>query len=403
VIAGNTYCYRVNAFNGTGSSSFTNEVCNTVNNAPTPTFDFSLANGGNKSATQGQSVTNGITATLSSGSSQAVSFSTSGLPSGATASFSSASCTLTCSSTLTINTSGSTPAGTSTITVTGTGGGVTKTTSFTLTVNSATGTVPAATYTLNATPSTVQTGGTMTVSWTAPSGSSSTDWIALYASGAASTAYGSWQYTNGATSGSLTVPAPSNTGTYEFRYLVNDTFTSVKQSNAITVTVNSLPAVATPTITPNGGSFTNSVSVTLQTATSGASIFYTTNGSTPTQTSTPYTGAFNLTNNATVKAIAFKSGSNPSAQASVSFTIAAPSAAKLTLTWQDNSTNEANFAIKRKTGTSGNYAQIAMVPANMVSYVDTAVISGIIYCYQVAATNSGGTSSYTNEACATVP
>ena len=402
VIAGNTYCYRVNAFNGTGPSAFTNEVCKTVNNAPTPTFDFSLANGGNKSATQGQSVTNSITATLSSGSSQAVAFSTSGLPGGATASFSSASCNPTCSSTLTINTSGSTPAGTSTITVTGTGGGVTKTTSFTLTVNSSTGTVPATTYTLNATPSTVQTGGTMTVSWTAPSGSSSKDWIALYAGGAANTDYVSWQYTNGTTSGSLTVPAPSNTGTYEFRYLVNDTFTSVKQSNAITVTTNTLAAVATPTITPNGGSFTNSVSVTLQTATPGASIYYTTDGSSPTQSSTLYASAINLSSNAVLNAKAFKSGSNPSAVASASFTVVAP-AAQLSLSWQDNSTNEDNFAIQRKTGTSGTYAQIAMVAANIASYVDTNVSRGVTYCYQVAATNSAGASSYTNEACATVP
>ena len=154
----------------------------------------------------------------------------------------------------------------------------------------------------------------MTVSWTAPSGSSSKDWIALYASGAANTDYVSWQYTNGTTSGSLTVPAPSNTGTYEFRYLVNDTFTSVKQSNAITVTTNTLAAVATPTITPNGGSFTNSVSVTLQTATSGASIYYTTDGSSPTQSSTPYASAINLSSNAVPKCQGIQSGSNPSAK-----------------------------------------------------------------------------------------
>src|SRR6185369_17659816 len=38
--------------------------------------------------------------------------------------------------------------------------------------------------------------------------------------------------------------------------------------------------VASPTITPNGGSYTGSVSVTLATTTGGASIFYTTNGTT---------------------------------------------------------------------------------------------------------------------------
>ena len=104
-----------------------------------------------------------------------------------------------------------------------------------------------------------------------------------------------------------------------------------------------------------------------------------------------------------VKAIAFKSGSSPSAQASASFTIAAPSAAQLTLTWQDNSTNENNFAIERKTGTGGTYAQIAMVAANIASYVDTSVTRGVTYCYRVQAVNSAGASAYTNEACAPVP
>ncbi|KKT59378.1 MAG: Sheath polysaccharide-degrading enzyme, partial [Candidatus Giovannonibacteria bacterium GW2011_GWA1_44_25] len=89
-------------------------------------FDFSLTNGGNKSVTQGSSVNNTVTATLVSGTAQAVSFITaSGLPTGAAATFSPISCTpsTACSTVLTISALSTTPAGTYTITVTGTATG----------------------------------------------------------------------------------------------------------------------------------------------------------------------------------------------------------------------------------------------------------------------------------------
>ena len=54
-------------------------------------------------------------------------------------------------------------------------------------------------------------------------------------------------------------------------------------------------------------------------AESGASIYYTTDGSTPTSSSTQYANAFTLPNNATVKAIAVKNGSSSNV-ASASFT-----------------------------------------------------------------------------------
>ena len=80
-------------------------------------------------------MTNTVSANLSSGTTQAASFTVSGLPQGATAGFSPTVCNPTCSTTLTINTAATTPAGDSTVTVKATAGSLVKTNTFTLTVN----------------------------------------------------------------------------------------------------------------------------------------------------------------------------------------------------------------------------------------------------------------------------
>ena len=126
--ANSTFTLSCTGTGGTTSQSTTVNVASSV-------FDFTLSNGGNKSVTQGSSVTNSVTATLSSGTSQSTGFAVSGLPSGATTSFSPTACSPTCSITLTINTLSSTPTGNSTVTVTATAGSITKTSTFTLTVN----------------------------------------------------------------------------------------------------------------------------------------------------------------------------------------------------------------------------------------------------------------------------
>ena len=87
-------------------------------------------------------------------------------------------------------------------------------------------------------------------------------------------------------------------------------------------TINtSTPQAATPTFSPVAGTYTSAQTVTISDATSGAKIYYTTNGTTPTTSSTLYSGAITVSSTETVKAIATASGSTTSAVGSAAYTI----------------------------------------------------------------------------------
>jgi Domain of unknown function (DUF1929)/Chitobiase/beta-hexosaminidase C-terminal domain/Bacterial lectin/PKD domain len=66
--------------------------------------------------------------------------------------------------------------------------------------------------------------------------------------------------------------------------------------------------VATPTFSPAAGSYSSAQTVSISTTTSGATIYYTTNGTTPTTSSTVYSGPITVSATETLKAIATKSG-----------------------------------------------------------------------------------------------
>ncbi|MBN1674527.1 MAG: chitobiase/beta-hexosaminidase C-terminal domain-containing protein [Kiritimatiellae bacterium] len=85
--------------------------------------------------------------------------------------------------------------------------------------------------------------------------------------------------------------------------------------------------VATPTLAPAGGAFYGAVQVTLGTATAGATLFYTVNGADPTPSSTRYTAPFTLSDDATVRARAYKQDWNASAVAQAFFDEQTPSVA----------------------------------------------------------------------------
>ncbi|HEX3134167.1 MAG TPA: PQQ-dependent sugar dehydrogenase [Planctomycetota bacterium] len=97
-------------------------------------------------------------------------------------------------------------------------------------------------------------------------------------------------------------------------------------TGATSSTFNVQAQVATPVITPNGGSYTGPVWVQITTATSGTTIRYTTDGSTPTGSSTAYTTPFQRTATTTVRAFATRSGFTDSAVASAAITISGTAA-----------------------------------------------------------------------------
>ncbi|MBR6283677.1 MAG: chitobiase/beta-hexosaminidase C-terminal domain-containing protein [Muribaculaceae bacterium] len=74
----------------------------------------------------------------------------------------------------------------------------------------------------------------------------------------------------------------------------------------ITAGGSAVETVAKPTITPAAGTYYSPIEVSMKCGTTGASIYYTTNGSTPTAASTLYSAPFTLNADATVKAIAIK-------------------------------------------------------------------------------------------------
>ena len=96
--------------------------------------------------------------------------------------------------------------------------------------------------------------------------------------------------------------------------------TQVTQS----IVVNAIGVAATPSFSPVGGTYTSAQTVSISDTTSGATIYYTTNGTTPTTSSTLYSGAITVSSTETLQAIATATGYSTSAVASAAYTISIP-------------------------------------------------------------------------------
>jgi hypothetical protein len=87
------------------------------------------------------------------------------------------------------------------------------------------------------------------------------------------------------------------------------------------------PVAAAPTFSPPPGLYPTAQSVTLSDATPGASIFYTTDGTTPTASATRYTGPISVGSATTLNAIATAPGFTSSGVATATYTIQGASVA----------------------------------------------------------------------------
>lgn len=99
--------------------------------------------------------------------------------------------------------------------------------------------------------------------------------------------------------------------------------TDTQKASAVTSSTQTAPklTVAAPVFKPDGTtSFRGTQTVEISCATPGASIYYTTDGTTPTSSGTAYSGAISLTATTTIKAIAVKADMNDSAVAAATFT-----------------------------------------------------------------------------------
>jgi hypothetical protein len=135
--------------------------------------------------------------------------------------------------------------------------------------------------------------------------------------------------------GTISIPTPTTSATTTIRaFAVADSvYSSVASATYI---IAPLPVVPLPVISPSTGTYSTNKTVTISDSLSTAKILYTTDGSTPTASSTPYSGPFSFATEQTgtkvVKAIAIAVGYQQSSISQAILTFSLPSGTIATAT-----------------------------------------------------------------------
>ncbi|WP_213595553.1 chitobiase/beta-hexosaminidase C-terminal domain-containing protein [Paenibacillus woosongensis] len=181
-------------------------------------------------------------------------------------------------------------------------------------------------------------------------------------------------------------------------------------------TILSPDQVAKPVADPSGGTVPSGTRVTLSSSTEGATIYYTTDGSTPTSSSMEYTTPIEVTSEMTLKAIAVKAGMLDSEEMEEQYTIATiPAPANLTASAADRSvtlkwdavtgTGSVTYAVYQAEGPSASVdpANWKLIQSNVSanSYNVTGLTNGTTYVFAVKAVSAEGASDFSNVAIAT--
>ena len=154
-------------------------------------------------------------------------------------------------------------------------------------------------------------------------------------------------------------------------------------SDVATASYTLLTPVATPEITLAGGTYSYAQTTTITCDTDEATIYYTTNGSNPTTSSTPYTGPISINETMTIKAIAAKSGMANSAVATATYTINIPvinasnvniacDATSGSIPYTITNPDGGNLTAAITSGNEGSWLTLGSVGAESVAFTCTA-------------------------------